>query len=229
MPTPDPDSTCDGTGFAVARANRLVPLFFEDSRQFGEILEVGSSDVPEPHRRLLDHRSHMTVTMEAFVGGSLGLKVLRERPVAVSGDADATGLYAREIMLLAPSGEAIQYGIVRVDLAALLPDVRERILTGSAPLGRVLIEAGTLRDVHDVELVRIAAGQELARRIGVESGRTLYGRVAAISVASGSLATGSPQRGLPARTAPAVDPAASLQPSQVSRPAVELLEIPLVG
>lgn len=218
---------------AAVRANRLVPLFFDDSRRFGEILEVAASDVPQPHRRLLDHRSHMTVTMEAFVGGSLGLKVLQERPANSFGDADSTGLYAREIMLLAPSGEAVQYGIVRVDLGALSPDVRERILAGLAPLGRVLIEAGTLRDVHDVALVRIAAGQELARRLGVEAGRTLYGRVATISLgtslATGSGATRSPQRGFPARTAPVVDPSASLQPSQVSSPAVELLEIPLVG
>lgn len=224
MSTPDPDSTCEGQGFAAVRANRLVPLFFQDFRRFGEILEVGSVDVPEPNRRLLDHRSHMTVTMEAFVGGSLGLKVLQERLDAGSGDADSTGLYAREIMLLAPSGSPVQYGIVRVDLGAVLPDVRERILAGSAPLGRVLIEAGTLRDVHDVELVRIAAGQELARRIGVEPGRRLFGRFATIS-----LATGSPQQGFPTGTAPAVDLAASLHPSQVSRPAVELLEIPLVG
>lgn len=223
MSTPDPDSTCDGRAFAAARANRLVPLFFRDLLRFGEVLEVGSSDVPEPYRRLLDHRSHMTVTMEAFVGGTLGLKVLQERLEAGSGDADSTGLYAREIMLLAPSGSPVQYGIVRVDLGAVLPDVRQRILAGSTPLGRVLIEAGTLRDVHDVELVRISAGQELARRIGIELGRTLFGRVATIS-----LATGSPQQGFPARTATAVAITASLQPSQVSRPAVELLEIPLV-
>lgn len=224
MSTPDPDSTCDRRGVAAARANRLVPLFFEDLSRFGEILEVGSSDVPEPHRRLLDHRSHMTVTMEAFVGGSLGLKVLQERLEAGSGDASSTGFYAREIMLLSPSGSPVQYGIVRMDLGAVLPDVRERILAGSAPLGRVLIEAGTLRDVHDVELLRISAGQEFARRIGVEPGRRLFGRVATIS-----LATGSSQQVLSARTAPTVELAAPRQPSQVPRPAIELLEIPLVG
>lgn len=226
MPTPDPESTCEGRGSASVRANRLVPPFFQEPSRFGEIFEVGSHDVPEPDRRLLDHRSHMTVTMEAHVGGALGLRVLQEHREPVSGDKGLRGLYAREIMLLSPTGKPVQYGIVRVDLRAVAADVRERILAGSAPLGRVLIEAGTLREVHDVALVRIAAGPELARRIGVTPGCTLFGRVATISL---SREAGSPTQGFTARTAGAIDFAASVQPSQVSRPAVELLEIPLVG
>lgn len=228
MPRPDSVSTCEGLGSASVRANRLVSLFFPEPCWFGEILEVGPHDVPEPVRQLLDHRSHMTVTLEAYVGGALGLRVMQDLREPLPGDsdpgvADSPGRYAREIMLLSPRGKPVQYGIVRVDLRAVGTDVCERILAGSAPLGRVLIEAGTLRDVHDVALVRIAAGRELARRIGIEPGRTLFGRVATIS-----LAAGSPPQGFPSRTSGTVGFAASLQPSQASRAAVELLEILLV-
>lgn len=228
-PKIDPESTCESRGSAAVRANLLVPLFFQEPCWFGEILEVRPHDVPKPVRRLLDHRSHMTVTMEAFVGGSLGLRVMQERREPVVGEtdsegADSPGRYAREIMLLSPSGTPVQYGIVRVDLRAVAADVRERILVGSAPLGRVLIDAGTLMDVHDVALVRIDIGRELARRIGLEPGCTLFGRVATISLAAGSL----PQ-GFASRTSTTVGFAASPQPSQASRPTIELLEIPLVG
>ncbi len=213
MTRPESESTCEGRAAVSGRANRLVPLFFLEPSLFGEIREVGSHEVPQPLRRLLDHRSHMTVAMEAYVGESLGLRVMQEHREPVSsgahaGGADPSSRYAREIMLLSSDGRPVQYGLVRVDLSAVGAAVRERILSGSAPLGRVLIEAGTLRDVHDVTLVRIATGRELARRIGVDPGLTLFGRFATISLSSGS-------------TAPVPLP-------QSSQPAVELLEIPLV-
>lgn len=212
-------SNSDRQSAATVRAHRLIAVFFPDPGQFGEVVEVGPHDVPQPQRQLLDHRSHMTVTMEAFVGGQVSLRVLGEWSERVPGGPGQPGFYAREIELLSSSGEPVQYGIVRVDLAAVSSVPRERILAGSAPLGRVLIEAGTLRDVHDVSLVRIAAGPRLASRIGVEPGCTLYGRVATISLASPSSA----------RSTASVDSAATVHPTQVSRPAVELLEIPLVG
>lgn len=213
MPRPDPESTCEGRAVVSGRANRLVPLFFQEPSLFGEIREVVSHEVPQPLRSLLDHRSHMTVAMEAHTGGPLGLRVMQEHrePVpsgADAGNADSSRGYAREIMLLSSGGKPVQYGLVRVDLGAVGTGVRERILSGSAPLGRVLIEAGTLRDVHDVTLVRIATGRELARRIGAYPGLTLFGRFATISLSAGS--------------------SAPMPLPQSSRPAVELLEIPLV-
>lgn len=223
MSRPDPDFTCEGRAAVSGRANRLVPLFFQERASFGEILEVGSHEVPQPLRRLLDHRSHMTVAMEAHVGGSLGLRVMQEHRESAPSGPGPRGRYAREIMLLSSGGKPVQYGLVRVDLSAVGAAVSERILAGSAPLGRVLIEAGTLRDVHDVTLVRIATGRELARRIGVDPGRTLFGRFAMIS-----LAAGSPEQQLPAPTAGGTRFPTSMSPSQASHPAVELLEIPLV-
>ena len=217
----NPEPPSKGETVAAVRANRLISSFYPDPRRFGEVRQVGSQEVPEPFRTLLDHRSHMTVTMEAFVGGPVGLRVLGERRERAEGGPDSRELYTREIELIAPSGEPVQYGIVSVDLGAVPPLARERILAGSAPLGRVLIEAGTLREVCDVSLLRIAAGQEFAHRSGVEPVRVLYGRVAAISLAEPN-GPSTPNSG-------SIVSAAFRQAAQSSQPAVELLEIPLVG
>lgn len=221
MLPPNPEPHPEGGPAAADRANRLIALFYPDPRRFGEVRQVEPQEVPEPFRKLLDHRSHMTVTMEAFVGGPVGLRVLGERREWAGAGPDSRELYTREIELVAPAGEPVQYGIVSVDLAAVPPLARERILAGSAPLGRVLIEAGTLRDVRDVSLVRITAGHEFARRSGVEPGRVLHGRVAAISLAEPN-GSSTPSSG-------SIASAASRQAAQSSRPAVELLEIPIVG
>lgn len=221
MPPSDAEPRPEGDQAATVRASRLIALFFPEPRGFGEVRQVEPEEVPETARKLLDHRSHMTVTMEAFVGGLVGLRVLGERRDVADGEPAGRDLYIREIELVSPAGEPVQYGIVSVDLAALPPMARERILAGSAPLGRVLIEAGTLRDIHDVSLVRITAGPELARRIGVATGRILHGRVAAISL-SQSPGSATPSTG-------SIESAASRQFAQAPRSAVELLEIPLVG
>jgi hypothetical protein len=86
-----------------------------DPAAFGRFLPVAADAVPDVPRRLLDHRSHMTVAMERFHGGPVALRVVAERPAAAgSGDR-----YAREILLVRGDGMVVQHGIVRIDLAAV--------------------------------------------------------------------------------------------------------------
>lgn len=162
---------------AVGRAGRLIALVCGERQRFGEVAAVGSADVPGTERSLLDHRSHMTVTMERHHGCAVELQVLSERH---GEDADGRW-YAREIVLRRPDGAIVQYGIVRIDLAAIGPNEAAAILAKSAPLGRILVSAGVLCDVQRVELLRIEAGPHLRERAGL--GATLYGRVAEITVA----------------------------------------------
>lgn len=158
---------------AVARAERLVSLFSRPEA-FGVIREVAADAVPQPHRGLLDHPSHMTVAMERFHGGTVSLQVLATQP---GSSPDAA--YAREIVLLDQHGSRIQYGIVRIDLGMVPPVVADRIRAADTPLGRVLIDAGCLCDVQHVKLLDIRIGPYLAPLIG--PGRT-FGRVATIAV-----------------------------------------------
>ena len=103
----------------ASRALALVRLFHGRPAEWCDFEPRQAADVPQPFRRLLDHHSHMTVAMEATYGTPLGLRVLRVH----EGNADpgASDAYAREILLLAPGGAVVQYGIVRIDLQQVGP------------------------------------------------------------------------------------------------------------
>lgn len=169
----------------VERATALVRLFAEPGPGFATFRPVEAADVPEPARGLLDHDSHMTVAMERCHGTPLGLRV-----VARARDTGgAVPWYAREILLLSPAGEVVQYGIVRIDLSRVDTATAARIRAGRVPLGRVLIDAGLFREVKEVGLLEVVPGPRLASLFGrlPEPGRPVaptWGRVAQISLAS---------------------------------------------
>ena len=176
----------NGDGDAVTRAERLVRLFAEPGPGFATFRNVDRAEVPEPARTLLDHTSHMTVAMEGHHGAPLGLRVVaRTRDQGTTADQDPW--YAREILLLSPQGALVQYGIVRINLAHVDRATAAAIRAGRIPLGRVLINAGLLREVRDVSLLEVRPGPRLASLFGglpqpgVPSPPT-FGRVAEISL-----------------------------------------------
>ena len=163
----------------VARAETLVGIFHADPALFGRLRAVDPQLVPPVPRRLLDHDSHMTVAMETFHGGPVGLRVLAERTVG-SGPSDAA--YAREIVLVSPAGLVVQHGIVRIDLGAVAAETAAAIRAGREPLGRILIAAGLLREVGRVRLLEIEPGPHLRGLLpqGEKDCARLHGRVADI-------------------------------------------------
>lgn len=170
----------------VVRATALVQLFCTPA-EFGLITSVPVDQVPEPARTLLDHRSHMTVAMERFYGGEVRLRVvarLSEQPAAPPNN----DWYAREILLETEGGTIVQHGIVRIDLTHLAATTAAAIRAARRPLGRILIEAGMLREVHGVSLLHVVPGPHLRKLLGSQAGDdpatvdSLYGRVAAIEL-----------------------------------------------
>ena len=160
---------------AQARGRALVEVF-HSLDDFGTVRPIAAEQLPQPARTLLDHTSHMTVAMEQFHGGPVGLRVVQK-----TGDLDGT--YAREILLLMADGRVVQHGIVRIDLGRLPPDVAAAIRTESAPLGRILLDAGLLCNVHDVQLLSIVTGPWLAKLFEASPGAETFGRVALIGLA----------------------------------------------
>lgn len=165
---------------AVERALGMAADFWVPADALGDIRSVPSADVPAAFRDLLDHHSHMTVAMERFHGAPLAVRVLAVRHDVPCG-------YAREILLLGPQGDVVLYGIVRIDLAAVHPATAAEIRAAKTPLGRVLIDAGVLRDVHDVSLLEIVPGRRLTELFVGPHGRAgspamTFGRVAAIDL-----------------------------------------------
>jgi len=109
---------------------------------------VESASVPQPYYDLLVHTVHMTVTVEWFYKDTVDVKVLEVHHLANS--------YARQIVLaLRGSGAIVQYGLVDIKLDALSTVVRERILGGQTPLGRVLIEHDVLRHIEPAGYFRV--------------------------------------------------------------------------
>ena len=153
---------------------QLLEQFYSDQPGHGELGQFTPvASVPVPYDRLLDHHAHMTVTVEAYLGQLVDVLVHRT-------DRQANW-YAREITLAGTqSGKIIQYGIVRLNVDVLAPEVWRRIESQEVPLGRVLIEHNVLREVQLCGLWRVEAGPALARFMDLQPGRIVYGRTALI-------------------------------------------------
>lgn len=165
---------------AVSRAERLVALVCRPVGAFARFTAVTANEVPSPERELLDHTSHMTVVMERYHSRELELRVVAR----ITDRPGSDEWYAREIMLVDRSGRPVQHGIVRIDLAQVDADTARRIRAATEPLGHVLIDAGLLRDVRGVALLRLEAGPRLAALVGIDDtpAPVLYGRVADIAL-----------------------------------------------
>jgi chorismate-pyruvate lyase len=149
--------------FSVFRPFVEVPLY-----------EVISADeMPEPYRGLLVHEQHMTVTVEAFHGDLVDVHILDRWQ---SGD-----LYSRNILLrLQKTGRVVQFGIVRVDLSYLAPEVCAEIIAGKTPFGRILINHNVFRRIEPTTFLRLRPGPKLMAWFGMTVPGPVYGRLAYI-------------------------------------------------
>jgi hypothetical protein len=129
--------------------------------------------VPQPYRGLLVHEHHMTVTVEAHHGDLVDVRILARRYV---GDS-----YARKILLtLQQTGQIVQFGIVRIDLAQCSPPVRAALIEEKTPVGRILIQHNVLRRIEPTAFLRIQGGPAQMAWFGLTEPKTLYGRLAFI-------------------------------------------------
>lgn len=134
---------------------------------------VSADQVPPPYHDLLVHEQHMTVTVEAYHGDLVDVRILERRH---QGDS-----YARKILLtLQQSGKVVQFGIVRVDLGVCSQPVREEIVAGQTPFGRVLLEHNVLRRIEPTAYLRLTPGAAMMGWFGMERLEPVYGRLAII-------------------------------------------------
>jgi len=134
---------------------------------------VAAEDVPEPYRKLLVHEHHMTVTVEAHHGSLVDVRILERRH---EGD-----VYARKILLaLQTTGQIVQFGLVRIRFEYCSTEVRDAIVAGNTPLGRVLIEHNVLRRIEPTAYLRIVPGPAMVQWFGLARPQPTYGRLALI-------------------------------------------------
>ncbi|MCS6976722.1 MAG: hypothetical protein NZM31_06880 [Gemmatales bacterium] len=138
-----------------------------------EHIEVPAEQVPEPYHTLLVHDHHMTVTMEAYHGKPVYVRVLQRHR--------AGSWYARKILLfLVGTERVVQFGIVRINLDVCSREVRRAILEESAPLGRILIRHNILRRIEPLSFFRFQTEGELGRLFRLNQPGETYGRLALI-------------------------------------------------
>jgi hypothetical protein len=134
---------------------------------------IAPGAIPEPYRGLLVHTHHMTVTVEAFYGSLVNVRVLERRLI---GDT-----YARKILLeLQSDGRVVQFGVPRIHLNFCSEPVRAAILEEKTPLGRILIEHDVLRRIEPTAYFRITPGPMLTKWFGLPGPRETYGRLGII-------------------------------------------------
>lgn len=152
----------------------LVRLFYGDwPDDLASFASVALESVPPPYRELLDHHSHMTITVESFYGSPVDVTVFRT--------TTDPQWYGREISLVSrDTGKTVQYGIVRLRPQLLQNEVWQEIEAGKTPLGQVLIRHNVFRQVERVALWKVVAGRSLANRLEVGPGEITYGRTARI-------------------------------------------------
>jgi hypothetical protein len=151
----------------------LVRLFYAQPQVLGHFEEVLISRMPEPFRELLAHTEHMTVTVEQFHNSPVDVHVLDTLVTPTH--------YARKITLSRQrDGCVVQFGIMRVNLRLLPPEVRREIEAQQTPLGRILIEHDVMRKIHLMSLWEVLPGEDLCRIFGLSSPQVTYGRAAVI-------------------------------------------------
>jgi hypothetical protein len=154
----------------------LISLFYPQADKLGRFEPIPGKNVPEPYKQLLVHEHHMTVTVEEFHKSLVDVRVQQKMVTPTH--------YAREILLTRQSDhQVVQYGIVRLNLTYLSPEVQARIVGEGTPLGRILIEHDVHRSIHLTALWKISPGEALARMFGLPPGPkspVVYGRTAMI-------------------------------------------------
>ncbi len=147
---------------------------FPDSPDRPFAVEVRAHEVPEPYHKLLVHTHHMTVTVEEFYGSPVDVRVMSCRR--------GGNEYARKILLALKEDPAyvVQFGLVRIDLGVCPDIVRNAIVEGKTPLGRVLIQHHMLRRIEPVAYLRVALSSEMAEWFRVPAGTETFGRLGVI-------------------------------------------------
>ncbi|MEM8735655.1 MAG: hypothetical protein AAGG44_15580 [Planctomycetota bacterium] len=155
--------------------DELIALFYEKQSLLGDFEKLERGACPEPYADLLEHEAHMTVTVESRHECPVSVEVLESRR-----EQDH---YLRKILLRRVSdGRVVQFGIVRLAISALKPDVLSEIMAQETPLGRVLIKHNVLRKVHLSAVWRVQCSDGLLNQFELESSArpTTYGRTALI-------------------------------------------------
>lgn len=134
------------------------------------LIETVEADaVAQPFRRLLVHRKSMTLVLESAYRDEIQLRVLRQE---FSGR-----ILFREVFLVRRSDERpVEIGLIHILLDHCPDEVREPVLEGKRPLGKLLCELGVKYSNRPSAYFKVASRGMIGEALGLGDSRDLYGR-----------------------------------------------------
>ena len=129
--------------------------------------------IPAPVDAMLVHQNHMTIELQRRHGKPVDVHVLDERL--------NDELYTRKITLtLAGTSRVVEWGICRLDLRCVSPEVREEILSRKIPLGAILIKHQVHRVIKPQFYARFPGSSSVIALFGASNPAPVYGRLGTI-------------------------------------------------
>lgn len=146
---------------------------FAPERFIAECDVISPDAIPTPADALLVHHNHMTVALEGYYGKPVQVNVLDERN---TGD-----IYTRKINLtLVGTPQIVEWGIARLHLRHLSPEVRAEVLAKQTPLGAILIQHNVHRRIKPRYFVRFPANSKVIALFDGPNPGPVYGRLGTI-------------------------------------------------
>lgn len=163
-----------------AAVQPLDEFYLRQGRALPEFVEIAGSAMPEPYRSLLVHERDMTRTLEQFHGGAIHLRVISSYREG--------GAYWRESVLeLDGSGRPVEFGAIKIQLAALPEDCRRLILAEHLPFGGILNAAGVRYLSRPSAYLRFEPDDFVALSFGLRPAGPFYGRQNALRKETGEV------------------------------------------
>jgi chorismate-pyruvate lyase len=145
------------------------------------VAEVGSSALPPPYRDLLDHEESMTFRLERHHGQRMRIEVIARH----MSDDD---VYEREIVMIGcDDNQPKQMAHIRIHLTSI-PDVRDQVLDGRIPFGRILADHAMPVVRHDRRFLRFPACGSIGRHLQGTASAYFGRRYTLASVSGGTIA-----------------------------------------
>jgi chorismate-pyruvate lyase len=159
--------------YSISDPAKYLFELFPPSDYLASSEAVPADQLLPPYDALLAHSHHMTVTVESHYGEKVDVQVLER--------VHDASTYARKILLVTKlSRRVVQFGLVRIHLDFCSAAVREEIVKGQTPLGRILIEHDVLRCIEPKSYLRVIPGPAMIEWFGLAEPRPTYGRLALI-------------------------------------------------
>jgi chorismate-pyruvate lyase len=131
--------------------------------------QVDAEEVPEPHKALLVHENDMTSTLETFHGRPVHLRVLGR-------DRRADEYYREVVLCLEGTGQAVEFGAIRINLDRFGPAARRLILEEHWPLGHILKDCAVPYSSRPRAFLRLASDRLINDALGLNGAQVLHGR-----------------------------------------------------